>query len=350
MIPFISNPFEVAIKKAQLFAPGTREWMFKQIVQVIKTNDNPVFVIVGTAGLGKSVILAELCRRYCPMIERRLQTKLSRNENDETQIVALHFFKHDNQVLNDAKSGIGSIARQLASSIDEFRHNLEESLKTSNPDELKNLQVLFRKSILEPALKLDLKLDLKQDKKQDKQQKLIIVLDALDECQDRHELIPLLSKLWPEMPNYFGLIMTTRPDVEIPPLNKFSPFVLQSNDEENRKDIDIFIKWKLKLNATDVVLDIVSKNGNGMFLYAMFACEQLKCCVSPSEAEIQVQKLEFSMDEEYVNYFSTLQKEFPILYVCALAPILASRVPLPEMVWNKIIFKALSNTFPKRDG
>ena len=104
------------------------------------------------------------------------------------------------------------------------------------------------------------------------------------------------------------------------------------------------------MNATDVVLDIVSKNGNGMFLYAMFACEQLKCCVSPSEAEIQVQKLEFSMDEEYVNYFSTLQKEFPILYVCALAPILASRVPLPEMVWNKIIFKALSNTFPKRDG
>ena len=162
MIPFISDPFEVAIKKAQLFAPGTREWMFKQIVQVIKTNDNPVFVIVGTAGLGKSVILAELCRRYCPMIERRLQTKLSRNEIDETQIVALHFFKHDNQVLNDAKSGIGSIARQLASSIDEFRHNLEESLKTSNPDELKNLQVLFRKSILEPALKLYLKQDKKQ--------------------------------------------------------------------------------------------------------------------------------------------------------------------------------------------
>ena len=340
MIPFVADPFEVAIKKAQLFAPGTREWMFKQVVDVVKRNDNPVFVIVGTAGLGKSVIQAELCRRYCPMIGRRFQTL---SENGDLEIVALHFFKHDNQVLNEAKSAIGSIARQLASSIDGFRHHLEESLKTNNPDELKNLQVLFRKSILEPALKLELK----QDKR------LVIVLDALDECEDRHELIPLLSKIWPEMPKCFGLIMTTRPDVEIPPLDKFSPFVLQPNDEENRKDIELFIKWKLKSNATNVVLDTLCRNANGMFLYAMFACEQLQSCASPNETEVQAAKLPVSMDEVYVDYFSTLQdsyKEFPILYVGSLAPILASRVPLPELVWKEACLQALSNHFPKRDG
>ena len=170
----------------------------------------------------------------------------------------LSFFKHDDSALNTAFSCVGSVARQLANQVEGFRGCLESSLAEikQGDSDYKNLESLIRRAWLDPA-----KAAVERSSSDSSNQQIyLILLDALDECVEKNQFIPLLGKLLPEFPSKFGFVITTRPDVEVPKLDKFEPVQLRQDDTKNRADVSLFLKFKLGTNANQEVLDLLEKN------------------------------------------------------------------------------------------
>ena len=151
------------------------------------------------------------------------------------------------------------------------------------------------------------------------------------------------------MPSNFGLVLTTRPDVQVPKLDKFEPIQLKQDDALNKQDIRAFIQFKLGSGVDSKVLDVLESSSNGLFLYAMFACNQLLQDKSSNvDLFTRAKKLPNGIFGIYIDYFSTLLKESfnnnIDWFICScLAPVLASRVPLPYEIWKVIV---ISKVFP----
>lgn len=340
-VPYLQDPYTLVLNKADKYVSGTREWIFKAMEDwATVAGSSNVFVLVSTAGLGKSVAQAEFCRRYSSSVAARAKKHIAIQPSQPSNITvaAFHFFKHDDAGLNDARVAIGSIARQLANNVDGFRVCLEDSLKTCTMENLKDLETLFRKCVLEPCKRLSEMITL--------QASLVVVLDGLDECLDRAILTPLLITLWPQVP-MLRLVVSTRPGVSA--WEKFTLLMLKPDYVNNQRDLRVFLEYKLGASNTEAI-DIVERNAKGLFLYATFACDQLRN-MQPESMQSAARDLPVSMDGIYVDYFSALQQEFfddPMLYTGALAPVLASRVPLPEQIWIEACFEASSSLFTKR--
>ena len=154
--------------------------------------------------------------------------------------------------------------------------------------------------------------------------KLLVLMDALDECEatGRVKLLETLAKEWPRMPPSFGLVVSTRPDVNVPTTGKFRPMVLEPNDAANQADVKAFLESKLPVE----VAAVVAERADGLFLYARFAVERLVKtgrAVTVKDAEA----LPPGLDGMYVDYFSRLREELGVdAYVNALAPVVAARV------------------------
>ncbi|KAH9256365.1 hypothetical protein BASA81_005598 [Batrachochytrium salamandrivorans] len=335
-VPFLQDAYSLVLNKAGQFVAGTRAWVFDELLNwAVAPKQSNVFVLQSTAGLGKSVLQAEFCKRYSASVAARAKTSTLGNGN--LAVVAFHFFKHDDTSLNSARVAIGSISRQLANTLDGFKVCLEDSLKTCTGDELKDLEALFRKCVLEPLKKCE---GMTGDRQGGA---LVVLLDGLDECSDRAELAVLLGNLWPQVP-LLKLVLSTRPSAD--KWDRFQQLLIKQDDANNLLDVHVFLTAKLGIEQTNAV-KIVERNANGLFLYATFACEQLK---GEQDVETAARNLPVSMDGIYVDYFTTLQQEFqqdPMLYTGALAPVLASRVPIPERIWRAACFEASSQSFTK---
>jgi len=128
----------------------------------------------------------------------------NRKSKDLT-VGALHFFKHDDQRLSDARLCIYSIANQLANLVPGLGERLE-SLERSELEK-ENLKTLFRHIIIEPCSGLNMK------------SRVVVVLDALDECNpnQRKELLDIIQQCWiNETPEWLGILVSTRPEDYIP--------------------------------------------------------------------------------------------------------------------------------------
>ena len=131
------------------------------------------------------------------------------------QVVAVHSFKYDDAGYSGSRGAIGSLSRQLADNVKGFSAELEQCLETMTEDEAKSEAKLFEKAIVEPSRRL-----MEKDAEL-KKIKFVVLIDALDECADR-SFVPLLVDKWSTMPGNFGLILSTRPEFQLPQTaNKF---------------------------------------------------------------------------------------------------------------------------------
>lgn len=360
-VPMCRNVYETPVELCAEFVPGTREWVFDAISEgFVSTRDKSgrAFVVVGSAGMGKSALISEFSRRHSLQLDarvRRLNPEVvtpTTNERDRIIVAALHFFNFTDENLCRAETCVGSIARQLASNVEGYRSELERA-KMDGLD-LKDLGALFRTIILEPAKKWRSRLnDGDFDHSVDpnvKHTSFLIVIDAFDECRNSGKFASLILKFWSEMPSNFGLVITTRPS-KLGLDRIFKSLVLEEFEDKNKLDMSAYLSSRLASKATARLVSILKESSGGMFLYAKFACEQLLEKKSASEEELLMaaQELPEGMFGIYVRYFSRLVEDnFSMdLYSSVLAPILASRVPLPEEIWKEIIIK---KSFPRGDG
>ena len=242
-----------------------------RVLQQIRTwadgdHERCIFWLSGWAGTGKSTIARTIAREYY----------------DRGCLGASFFFSRGGGDVGHADKFVTSIAVQLARS-PVLRDLIREAISTNNGVISKILQDQWKELILEPLLKLEASLVPPQ---------LVIVIDALDECDGENDIkrvLQLLASIRDIRTVRFRVLITSRP--EIPIRHGF----LRISDDEHQDfvlhdisqsivdyDISIFLESNLKIIAQErhlgpdwpgeqAIRRLVQKAA-GLFIWAATAC------------------------------------------------------------------------------
>ena len=158
------------------------------------------------------------------------------------RVLAVHFCRYNEKLTRDAREVIRSIAYQMATQLSDYRNALLGLLKLRGRPPLSDYSVsdLFHALIKEPVLGASL------DGGRISEGRLLIVIDALDECIDENgqsELLDLLSREFENLPNWIGLVITSRREsAVIERFNKFGVFPLEAFSHENQQDLSVSLR------------------------------------------------------------------------------------------------------------
>jgi WD40 repeat protein len=342
-LPDTYDPFARALKKASELEPGTREWITQEFVRECQTK-NACFLL-SNAGMGKSVIMGSMVGRGCALATQAHGGVPELGVN----IVAAHFFNHADES-RGVLFALKSLARQMCSSVPGFRQGLGES-KSELDEKIKecngNCGALLDLLVVQPLAKLEGAGKLSK--------RLVVVLDALDECEKTSEMVRAIASVWDKAPKQCVLLASSRPqDVVKSELEKFGPFYLEPGEEQNQRDLREFVKHRLEKRlgvADDAVVDALVAQSQGVFLWLAFQQETMYDLASKGELTVDaVRALPGGMGETYKLYFGRFREaihECGDLMRCdadkdnydeALAlALLVGRTDMPERVWQRAL-------------
>ncbi|XP_068742720.1 uncharacterized protein [Montipora capricornis] len=303
------------------YLEGTRESFFAEINRWLDDESSPnrVLVVSGNAGMGKSVIAAEMCRRM----------------QEAGRLAGSHFCHHDRARHRNPKVMMQSLACHLSCCIPEYKKALVEQFSGNLGVEINNMEVvdLFYLLFLEPLNMVA-----------DPGFTSLVVIDALDESQyqGRNELLDVISSLFKDLPLWLRFFVTTRPEVNIwDSLKDLRPLRLEPKDEDNLKDIRFYFEQSLsvllQVERPELVLDDLVQKSEGVFLCAQFLVDfiRAKCPIVITLEQLE-KTLPSGISCVYQSYFQRLEqdlcKELNITeeqFLCFLSAIAAAREPLP---------------------
>ncbi|XP_068742683.1 uncharacterized protein [Montipora capricornis] len=303
------------------YLEGTRESFFAEIHRWLDDGSSPnrVLVLSGNAGMGKSVIAAEMCRRM----------------QEAGRLAGSHFCHHDRARHRNPKVMMQSLACHLSCCIPEYKKALVEQFSGNLGVEINNMEVvdLFYLLFLEPLNMVA-----------DPGFTSLVVIDALDESQyqGRNELLNVISSLFKDLPLWLRFFVTTRPEVNIwDSLKDLRPLRLEPKDEDNLKDIRFYFEQSLsvllQVERPELVLDDLVQKSEGVFLCAQFLVDfiRAKCPIVLTLEQLE-KTLPSGISSVYQSYFQRLEqdlcKELNITdeqFLCFLSAIAAAREPLP---------------------
>ena len=207
------------------FQEGTREWIFKKIEGWLddRSSPNRVMVISGNAGVGKSVISAVTCKRM----------------QQAGRLLGSHFFQYNNSRYRNPQLMLQSLASHLCRALPEYKEALFDQLSRNLGIEINSMGVkeLFALLFKEPLSEIT-----------DPRRNLLLVIDALDESEykGRNELLDVIANHFIKLPQWIRFLVTTRPEVDISnSLSDLQPLYLETNDDDNRRDIRLFLEKQL---------------------------------------------------------------------------------------------------------
>ena len=320
---------------AAKYLQGTRESFFVKVKTWLDDASSPnrVMVISENAGMGKSVLAAETCRRM----------------QETGRLSGSHFCRHDKARHRNPKVMLQSLACHLSCNLPEYKKALVEPLSRNLGAEINDLEVsdLFELLFEEPLSRVT-------------ESGLIslVVLDALDESeyQGRNDLLDVIAEHFKKLPHWLRFLVTTRPEINIcDSLKDLKPLLLEPDDEENLKDIGLYFERNrsglLDAENREMVLkDLVDKS-EGVFLCAQFLLDFIKTnCLTLTLEELE-KTLPSGISSVYKCYFQRLEKDFRKMditrdqFLSLLCAVVAAREPLPLGFVGKLLF---SNSLPFR--
>jgi hypothetical protein len=322
----VPDSIAVARQNQARFLPGTRQWMFDAVDQWRAeggTGSN-VFGIVGQAGVGKSVFSAQLA----------LGNK---------HVVARHFFKHDDRDLSDLKQCIWSLAKQLRQNVPGFRRPFDEGTKEAEQVSEWTVVECFSRLIAEPA-------QLTPPPVHDG--RMLVVVDALDECSDSDTMASLLKDSWRKVPMWLGVLFTTRPSVVAFPETEAEAkaqgvTVLNTENASNVADVRRFLNESVFTpdrvadpSLAAKFVDVVTAKSEGLFLYLRFLDEVIGNILTQGQRtqlrEQDLQAFPNGLGGVYNDYFGRLYAKLgPEDYVKLLGSVLSAREPLSKELWMR---------------
>ncbi|CAG8268901.1 unnamed protein product [Penicillium olsonii] len=176
---------------------GTRTELLRQIMEwALSPSSETIFWLKGMAGTGKSTI----------------SRTVSRSLKDTNHLGASFFFKRGEGDRGNAKKFFPTLTRQLILGISELRPGVYKALRDDPDIASKSLTEQFDKLLLQPLLDLDL------DQSSQQSQATVVVIDALDECendQDIRNIIRLLPLLQKAKAVRLRIFLTSRPELPI---------------------------------------------------------------------------------------------------------------------------------------
>ena len=312
------------------YQEGTRLCIFEIITLWLdyRASENRVMVISGDAGMGKSVISAVVCQRM------RHAGRLSGS----------HFCQHNKARPRNPKIMLQSLAYQLSELLPLYKRELVKALSRNLGEDINKLEVgeLFELLFEEPLINID-----------DPGRSLLMMIDGLDESEyeGRNELLDVIANHFSTLPGWVRFCVTTRPEINIADcLKKFNPVLLEQDDEENVKDIRLFLERQLcsviPSGSEELVVDALVRKAAGNFLYAYLMVDFIKKNVSLLTPEELGRTLPSGLSSVYQSYFERLEKELTIseeVFLTFLSALAAAKEPLPLDFVSKMLLSDIKS-------
>ena len=286
-----------------------------------------VLLVAEVAGAGKSALAHSIGQRC----------------QEKGLLTTSFFFQRDSAEYSTPVKFISTLALDLACDSDsfEFAQRVSDIIKEERGVASKFSYRQFEELILKPSSLLS------TDKP------LVIIIDALDECAERlNVLLEILRDGVPQLPGMFRFLVTSRP---IPDLDEYlsgQPHVsLQSlglNQQSNRTDLCAYISHSLveifKGKEPDPALvEAFSLATEGLFLRASIILGYLRGVFKPEAAlrrildENQPERLsaEAKRNRLYTNIMERhnwSDQDFVQAYLAVMGMILTAKEPLPISV------------------
>ena len=312
------------------YQEGTRLHIFEKIKLWLDdlSSENRVIVISGDAGMGKSVISAVVCQRM----------------QRAGRLSGSHFCQHNKERYRNPKVMLQSLACQLCDVLPEYKSELVKKLSRNLGVDINSLEVqeLFEFLFEEPLCSVG-----------DPGRNLLLVIDGLDESEykGRNDLLDVVAYYFCKLPVWFRFLVTTRPEVNIADrLVKFNPIQLEQDNEENVKDIRLFLEKQLssviQSGSEDFVIDALVRKAAGHFLYAYLMVDFIKKNFSLLTPEELGRTLPSGVSSVYQSYFERLEKELEVgedQFWTFLSAMAAAREPLPRHFVSKMLLSGLKS-------
>lgn len=281
---------------------GTRRSILNAIQEWLKKPDAELILwLHGMAGTGKTSV----ARTIADGLDKGILFKAKPQLTYSTHLGASFFFKHEDSTRNSISHLIPTVARNLAQRIPQLRQHITDVIRDDMGIGTKLLQEQMRLLILKPLSKLSKELLFPI--------RLIIVVDALDECKEQsgvEQMLGLLPSLQSSDQVQVRVLIISRPESHIQShlpmelvyslaLEKVSPCEL---GDQGRDDITLFMTNELNRITKDRKLEskwlpetkigkLVEK-ADGLFLYAAITCRFLDVpTISDELREGRVEKI-----------------------------------------------------------
>ncbi|KAF3065674.1 hypothetical protein CFAM422_009546 [Trichoderma lentiforme] len=262
-------PFNATKKQhAPSCLENTRVQVLGQIRSWIDNNgDKRIYWLRGMAGTGKTTISMTIAREYYR----------------KGRLGASFFFSRSSGDLSSTRKFVATIANELAESSPAYREHLQNALDSSPTITSRSLYDQWEKLILDPLRSTSLEDDV---------QPMVIVIDALDECDSEYDqgvLIQCLAELSALEKIPFRIFITSRPENTIHlgfdriTYNSHREFTLH-DIEESIVAADLRLYYRHELNDMDIdqsliteeTIDILARKSDKLFIHAATVCRFIR--------------------------------------------------------------------------
>ena len=293
--------------------PHTRQWLFDDFDKWFRDpGDSRAYVLLGDAGVGKSVIAGALAKRT----------------RDAVHLGAAYFCRHNDGTRNDPRYLLGTVACQLCNCNSQYTNMVggEGGVKKMLANSKLGVQELFTKLLEEPLAKCT-----------PLRERMLVIIDALDETEyeSREDFLELIKERFPRLPDWLVFFITSRPEDTVRSrLERYNPCVRicagdreqHSFYEQHEQDIRRFLENGIDFSRFSNTVEEVTKTCNGLFLYAFYIKKELH---SGTHNQIGDLFPEHIMDFFRVNFQRVYDKVGADLYVKLIGCALAAPSPLP---------------------
>ncbi|KAF2190141.1 vegetative incompatibility protein HET-E-1 [Zopfia rhizophila CBS 207.26] len=250
--------------------PNTRTELLRHIQEWANDkNGKPIFWLNGAAGTGKSTIARTVARTFA----------------DQRRLGASFFFKRGEGERGNAARFFTTVATQLAVRVPEIRPGIKKAIDADPDISEKALKDQFEKLILQPLSEVVNLPALV----------LLIVIDALDECEqdkDIRAILKLLSRKMDLEPVSLRILVTSRPELHIRlgfkqmPDGTYEGLILQEVAKQTiQHDIRVYFEHELGQIQQQRALrsnwpsrdqvDALVKQAIPLFIFAATACRYI---------------------------------------------------------------------------
>jgi hypothetical protein len=288
---------------------NTRVDVLKEIYNWADGQDKRcIFWLKGLAGTGKSTIARTVARTF----------------SEHSRLGASFFFSRGGGDIGHAGKFITSIAMQLATTVPTLSRHIRKAITEHGDIASQSLYDQWRQLILGPLSKVE---------GRSRQSSYVLVIDALDECNNENDIrviLRLLAEAGSLRTAQLRVLLTSRPEIPI------RHGILQLLDSEHHDfvlhhmspmiidhEIATFLGFSLKVIAQERSLDLswpdedvitpLVQNASGLFIWAATACrfirdgrrfasERLAMILESSSKSISAP--EKNLDEIYITVLS----------------------------------------------
>ena len=266
---FCFNTSEIDIDETQInfFAerrhPETRKWLLDDFNRwFMNPGEMRAFVLLGDAGVGKSVMAGVLAQKYA----------------EKGSLAAAFFCFNGDDTRNNPRYLLGTIACQLCKCNDSYNKFVggEGGIRKFLGNSGIGVTGLFTKLLQEPLAKCSAYCERK-----------LIVIDALDETkyESREDFLDLIQRRFPMLPKWLVFFITSRPEETVRlRLKEYNPCIkICAGDSQNLNfyhqhelDIRLYLEKSVDFSRLPYSAEDVAKKCNGLFLFAYYGERVLK--------------------------------------------------------------------------